>query len=126
MDPNATWQMLCEYLRALHQHPDDEEIRANVLGLLETLTRWLRRGGFPPTITEEIPMSRHGLYQPKIADEHIRQLYQWAKRLNIPMTHLLNALLEHALERLEQGVENVSEAAPAPYRRRRTQRAEEK
>ena len=26
-------------------------------------------------------MSRHGLYQPKIADEHIRHLYQWAKRL---------------------------------------------
>ena len=50
MDPNATWQMLCEYLRALHQHPDDEEIRANVLELLGALTRWLRRGGFPPTI----------------------------------------------------------------------------
>jgi hypothetical protein len=22
-------------------------------------------------------MSRHGLYQPKIADEHIHTLYQW-------------------------------------------------
>ena len=31
MDPNATWQMLCDYLRALHQHPEDEEIRANVI-----------------------------------------------------------------------------------------------
>jgi hypothetical protein len=50
MDPNATWQMLCEYLRALHQYPDDEEIRANVLELLGALTRWLRRGGFPPAI----------------------------------------------------------------------------
>ena len=50
MDPNATWQMLCDYLRALHQHPDDEEIRANVIELLQALTRWLRRGGFPPTI----------------------------------------------------------------------------
>jgi len=27
-------------------------------------------------------MSQHGLYQPKIADEHIRQLYRWAKRLD--------------------------------------------
>jgi len=69
-------------------------------------------------------MSRHGLYQPKITDEHIRQLYQWAKRLDIPMTHLLNTLIEHALVRLEQGVENVSEAAPEAYRRRKA-RAEE-
>ena len=58
------------------------------------------------------------MYQPKIADEHIRQLYQWAKRLNTPMTHLLNTLLAHALARLEQGVENVSEATPEAYRRR--------
>jgi hypothetical protein len=50
MDPTATWQMLCEYLRALHQHPDDEEIRANVLALLGALTRWLRSGGFPPQL----------------------------------------------------------------------------
>jgi hypothetical protein len=50
MDPNATWQMLCEYLRALHRNPDDEEVRANVLELLRALTRWLRSGGFPPTL----------------------------------------------------------------------------
>ena len=49
-------------------------------------------------------MSRHGLYQPKIADEHIRELYQWAKRLEVPMTRLLNTLLAHALVRLEQGI----------------------
>jgi hypothetical protein len=50
MDPNATWQMLCDYLRALHQNPDDEEIRSNVVELLGALTRWLRRDGFPPHI----------------------------------------------------------------------------
>jgi hypothetical protein len=50
MDPNATWQMLCDYLRALSQNPDDEELRANTVMLLEALTRWLRRGGFPPMI----------------------------------------------------------------------------
>ena len=50
MDPNATWQMLCEYLRTLNLHPDDEEIRANVIELLQALTRWLRSGGFPPAI----------------------------------------------------------------------------
>jgi hypothetical protein len=42
--------MLCEYLRALKEHSDDEELRANVVELLGALTRWLRRGGFPPTL----------------------------------------------------------------------------
>ena len=69
-------------------------------------------------------MAQHGLYQPKIADEHIRQLYQWAKRLQIPMTHLVNALLAHALIRLEQGVENVSDPPAGAYRQRKT-RSEE-
>jgi len=54
MDPNATWQMLCEYLQALYQNPNDEEIRANAVMLLETLTRWLRRGGFPPKINQDL------------------------------------------------------------------------
>jgi hypothetical protein len=70
-------------------------------------------------------MAQHGLYQPRIADEHIRQLYRWAKRLRIPMTRLVNALLAHALARLEQGVENASEATPAAYRRRTRQPKEE-
>ena len=65
-------------------------------------------------------MAQHGLYQPKIADEHIRQLYQWAKRLQMPMTRLLNALIEHALVRLEQGAEQVSEPPTSPYRWRKT------
>ena len=52
MDPNTTWQILCEYLRALHQNPDDEELRANVIEMLQALTRWLRRGGFPPMINQ--------------------------------------------------------------------------
>jgi hypothetical protein len=49
------------------------------------------------------------MYQPRIEDEHIQQLYQWAKRLNMPMTRLVNALLAHALVRLEQGAESISE-----------------
>jgi hypothetical protein len=64
-------------------------------------------------------MAQHGLYQPKIADEHIRQLYQWAQRLQIPMTRLFNALLAHALIRLEEGVENVSDPPAGAYRRRK-------
>jgi hypothetical protein len=70
-------------------------------------------------------MSRHGLYQPKIADVHIRQLYRWAKRLEIPMTRLVNSLLAHALVRLEQGGENVHETTPAAYRQRKRRPQEE-
>lgn len=62
------------------------------------------------------------MYQPKIEEEHIRALYQWGKRLNMPMTRLVNALLAHALVRLEQGVENVSEPAAGEYRQRPTRR----
>jgi hypothetical protein len=65
-------------------------------------------------------MAQHGLYQPKIADEHIRQLYQWAKRLQIPMTRLVNALVAHGLTRLEQGVENVSDPPAGADGRRKT------
>ena len=65
-------------------------------------------------------MAQRGLYQPKIADEHIRQLYQWAKRLQMPMTRLVNALLAHGLTRLEQGVENVSDPPAGAYGRRKT------
>jgi hypothetical protein len=52
MDPNATWQMLCEYMQALRHNPEDEALRANAIMLLEALTRWLRRGGFPPHINQ--------------------------------------------------------------------------
>ena len=71
-------------------------------------------------------MSRHGLYQPKIADEHIRQLYRWAKRLRMPMTRLVNALLLHGMERLAQGVENVSEPprGGSPRKQRKKPRAQ--
>jgi hypothetical protein len=54
-----------------------------------------------------------------------RYIYQWVKRLQVPMTHLLNALIEHSLVRLEQGVEQVSEPPATAYRRRKEQ-AEEK
>jgi hypothetical protein len=70
-------------------------------------------------------MSQRGLYQPTIADAHIRQPYQWAKRLQMPMTRLLNTLIAHALVRLEQGIENVNEATSAAYRWRTRRPKEE-
>ena len=53
MDPNATWKMLCEHLRVLNLHPDDTEARERAAACLMILYRWLRRGGFPPTMHEE-------------------------------------------------------------------------
>jgi len=52
MDPTATWRMVCEALQALEKHPHDEELRTYAITLLEALTRWLRRGGFPPAIRQ--------------------------------------------------------------------------
>ena len=65
------------------------------------------------------------MYQPKIEDAHIRALYQWAKRLNMPMTHLINTLLAHALARLETGAENGHESAAPRYRRKHWQKTVE-
>ena len=49
------------------------------------------------------------LYSPKIREDLIPQLYRLAKGLHMPMTRLVNALLMHGIERMEQGVENVKE-----------------
>ena len=59
------------------------------------------------------------MYQPRIEDEHIRALYQWAKRLEMPMTRLVNALLAHALVRLEQGKRTSCEPPAVSYRKKR-------
>jgi hypothetical protein len=53
MDPNATWQMLCESIQAFHHHTHDEDLRATVIALLDALAHWLRHGGFPPTSVRE-------------------------------------------------------------------------
>src|SRR5262252_680479 len=46
-----------------------------------------------PVCTMEVKgedVSQKGLYQPKIADGHIRTLYRIAKRQGVPMTKLVN------------------------------------
>jgi hypothetical protein len=58
------------------------------------------------------------VYQPKIRDELIPRLYRQAKALNIPMTHLINHIVEHGITRIEQGAENVSDLATTASRRR--------
>ena len=51
MDPDAVWKMLCESLRDLTKEPDNRDTRHHAVDCLEVLARWLRMGGFPPTIT---------------------------------------------------------------------------
>jgi hypothetical protein len=50
MDPTALWKMLSEALHELEQSPDNLDLRAHVIDMLEVLARWLRMGGFPPAI----------------------------------------------------------------------------
>jgi len=51
MDPDAVWKMLCESLEDLTKYPGNRDMRHHVIDCLEVLARWLRMGGFPPTIT---------------------------------------------------------------------------
>jgi hypothetical protein len=68
---------------------------------------------------EEAYRSRgDNVYQPKIRDDLIPRLYRLAKALNIPMTRLVNHILEHGIVRVEEGAENVSEALATDYRRK--------
>ncbi len=45
-------------------------------------------------------VSQKGLYQPKIADAHIRKLYRIAKQHGMKMTQLLNLIVVTAIEEL--------------------------
>ena len=64
------------------------------------------------------------MYQPKIRDDLIPHLYRLAKALNIPMTKLVNHIIEHGIVRIEEGVENVSEALTTAYQQKRQRRGQ--
>jgi len=51
MDPDAVWKMLRESLQDLAKDPDNLDLRSHVIDILHVLARWLRMGGFPPTVT---------------------------------------------------------------------------
>ena len=53
MDPDALWKMLGEALQELAKFPDNRDLRAHSVDMLEVLARWLRMGGFPPTLGKE-------------------------------------------------------------------------
>jgi hypothetical protein len=56
MDPDATWKKLCEALQALDANRNDADARARAIALLDCLARWLRRGGVPPKLEDEMDM----------------------------------------------------------------------
>ncbi len=60
MDPTATWKMVCEALHDLEHHPENKDTRAHAVDRLEVLARWLRMGGFPPTLDAETLRTQRG------------------------------------------------------------------
>ena len=50
MDPNAVWKMLVEALKELQAQPTNEHAREMAIRSLYNLGRWMKKGGFPPTI----------------------------------------------------------------------------
>jgi hypothetical protein len=58
---------------------------------------------------------RRDMYQPKSRDDLIPRLYRLAKALGIPMTRLVNHILEHGIARVEQGAEHISDTSTPAY-----------
>ena len=54
MDPTALWKRLSEALQELDKSPDNRDLRAQSVDMLEVLAHWLRQGGFPPQIDEVV------------------------------------------------------------------------
>jgi hypothetical protein len=54
MDPQETWNLICDALQrldyAIEDGEDDEEARQDAITALEDLVNWLRMGGMPPTV----------------------------------------------------------------------------
>jgi hypothetical protein len=50
VDPDATWEELCDALRQYWHHPNDVAAREQAVSCLKALTEWLQKGGFAPTI----------------------------------------------------------------------------
>ena len=56
MDPQTTWERLCDALYELDVNRNDADARARAIDLLDSLARWLRRGGAPPKLEDEMDM----------------------------------------------------------------------
>ena len=49
VDPQTTWEMLCDALHELDVNRNDADARARAIELLDSLAHWLRMGGVPRT-----------------------------------------------------------------------------
>ena len=54
MDPNATLMDLLSAFYDLHLDQEDAGARRNAVEALNSLSDWLRKGGFSPVVTAEI------------------------------------------------------------------------
>jgi hypothetical protein len=56
VDPQATWERLCDALYALDVNRNDANARKRAVDLLDSLARWLLLGGVPPKLEMEMDM----------------------------------------------------------------------
>jgi hypothetical protein len=52
VDPDALWRDLKDELRMLTADPTNQDVRFHCCSLLEALSTWIKRGGFPPKLEE--------------------------------------------------------------------------
>ena len=52
MDPDALWRDLKDEIKELIKDPSNQDVRFHVSSLLEALSTWIKRGGFPPSLQE--------------------------------------------------------------------------
>lgn len=66
------------------------------------------------------------MYSPKIREELIPRLYRLARNGKVPMTRLVNRLLEQGLAELEQSGEKISEPPQVAYQQCQKRQQEER
>ena len=52
MDPERLWRDLKDEIKELIKDPTNQDLRFHVCSLLEALSTWIKRGGFPPSLQE--------------------------------------------------------------------------
>jgi len=50
MDPDALWRDLVDEMKAYIKDPTNQDVKFHVCSLLEAMSTWIKRGGFPPKL----------------------------------------------------------------------------
>ena len=87
VDPDATWQMLCEALQLLSNDPQDNDARELVIECLEHLVNWLRKGGVPPKLGGY--MDPNAVW--KCLSEALKDLQKWPNNVDT-RAHVVDCL----------------------------------